>query len=605
MADSVLGAAPAGTTIMKSQPAWSPDSETVDRHGRGPARTHSGRFTDLDSDKLRGGYYTSAEIADWLCAWAIRDATDKILEPSCGDGVFLESAALRLTALGANGAAVSKQLTGIEIIDAEADKARARLRKHLAARANSIVINEDFFAWSMGPRERIFNAVIGNPPFIRYQTFPEPYRSRAMAKMEGVGLTPNKLTNIWVPFVVGATEALQPGGRLALVLPAELLQVTYASQLRTYLTDRFKRIDIVACNQLFFTNAEQEVVLLLADGALALPSEANVCRVTMTETHSVKEMTMKSPKALLACAVPKTVSHDHEKWLKYFLNEREIAFMRALRVSKEVTTLLSHASVDVGVVTGKNEFFVLDQEQARKLGVERYTIPLVSRSAHLRGAKLNTAEWNHLGKAGDRVLLLNLAPINGSRPSGKLQSYIQLGEERKFHKGYKCSIRTPWYAVPSIWTPDAFAFRQIYDFPRMVLNRAGATSTDTIHRLSCKSSPEKVIANCYTHLLAASAEIEGRSYGGGVLELEPTEAERLLMPAELQKGVPLTEADKLIRAGRLDDLLYENDRLILTEGIGLSKRDCVMLREIWVKMRNRRLARSPKGRRQHSVPAVL
>jgi adenine-specific DNA methylase len=426
-----------------------------------------------------------------------------------------------------------------------------------------------------------------------------------MAMMQGVGLTPNKLTNIWVPFVVGATEALLPGGRLALVLPAELLQVSYSSQLRTYLTDRFKRIDIVACNQLIFANAEQEVVLLMADGALAVASEANVCRVAMTETHTVKEITRKSPKALLGSALPKTVRHDHEKWLKYFLTEREISFMRRLRASKEVTTLLTHASIDVGVVTGKNEFFVLDREQARHLGVEQYTIPLVSRSAHLRGAKLDAAEWKELGKAGDRVLLLDLTPLNGSRLSGKLRSYIQLGEEREIHKGYKCSIRTPWYAVPSIWTPDGFAFRQIYDFPRLVLNRAGATSTDTIHRLSCKSKPEKVIANCYTHLLAASAEIEGRSYGGGVLELEPTEAERLLMPAQLHKAASLNEADKLVRAGRLDEVLHENDRLILIDGMGLSKGDCAMLRAIWVKMRNRRLARSPKGRRQQSIHAVL
>ena len=35
---------------------------------------------------------------------------------------------------------------------------------------------------------------------------------------------------------------------------------------------RFSRIDIIACNELFFDNAEQEVLLLLADGALPVPS---------------------------------------------------------------------------------------------------------------------------------------------------------------------------------------------------------------------------------------------------------------------------------------------------------------------------------------------
>ena len=52
--------------------------------------------------------------------------------------------------------------------------------------------------------------------------------------------------------------------------------------------------------------------------------------------------------------------------------------------------------------------------------------------------------------------------------------------------------------------------------------------------MRCKGeNPRAVIANTYTYLTAASAEIEGRSHGGGVLELEPTEAERLLMPAKL------------------------------------------------------------------------
>ena len=126
----------------------------------------------------------------------------------------------------------------------------------------------------------------------------------------------------------------------------------------------------------------------------------------------------------------------------------------------------------------------------------------------------------------------------------------------------------------------------------MVLNQAGATSTDTIHRLTGKKDkPERIIANTYTWLTAASAEIEGRSYGGGVLELEPTEAERLLMPATINGALPLAECDKLTRAGRLDDVLEENARIVLMGHMGLSQADCYVLRDIWMKMRDRRNAR--------------
>jgi adenine-specific DNA-methyltransferase len=557
------------------------------------------------AQKLRGGYYTSPEVAAWLCAWAIRSPHDRVLEPSCGDGAFLEAASVRFAELGIPGPTIANQLVGIEIIPDEAERARGRLRAPLGLRAPDVVQITDFFGWWQKSTPRDFDAVVGNPPFIRYQNFPEPHRSRAMSIMAGQGLSPNRLTNIWVPFVVTAASSLRPGGRLALVLPAELLQVTYAAQLRSFLTDRFAHIDIVACNELFFEKAEQEVVLLLADGALAEASAANPCRVTMTETRTLAEITDRAPSVVLAAAQPKTIRHDNEKWLKYFLTEREISFMRHLRDADVTTSLSSHATIDVGVVTGKNEFFVLAGEQIAELGLEDYTTPLVSRSVQLKGAKIGKTDWKVLAAAGDRVHLLYITPNNSSKLSASLARYIRAGEGKGIHKGYKCSIRAPWYAVPSVWIPDGFAFRQIYDFPRMVLNQAGATSTDTIHRIKCKmAKPERVIANTYTWLTASSAEIEGRSYGGGVLELEPTEAERLLMPAKLNGAMPLADCDRLTRAGRLDEVLAENARIVLMHHMGLSKTDCHLLRTIWTKMRDRRMARRKRGRITGSTDAV-
>ena len=43
--------------------------------------------------KLRGGFYTDSDIADFLTRWALQKKPVRILEPSCGDGVFLESIA--------------------------------------------------------------------------------------------------------------------------------------------------------------------------------------------------------------------------------------------------------------------------------------------------------------------------------------------------------------------------------------------------------------------------------------------------------------------------------------------------------------------------------
>jgi adenine-specific DNA-methyltransferase len=169
--------------------------------------SHSGRFTDLDPDKLRGGYYTSGDVAAWLCAWAIRSAADRVLEPSCGDGAFLAAAAARFAELGLRGPEIADRLTGIEILAAEAERARHRLRPELGLRGQDVVRTADFFGWWQESEQPAFDVVVGNPPFIRYQTFPEPHRSRAMAVMARIGLLPNRLTKGTIALTQAATRA--------------------------------------------------------------------------------------------------------------------------------------------------------------------------------------------------------------------------------------------------------------------------------------------------------------------------------------------------------------------------------------------------------------
>lgn len=558
----------------------------------------AGRFADLSPEKLRGGYYTPGQIAKWLARWAVRTRRDRVLEPSCGDGRILEAALLQLLALGAAPGAAAEATRGVELIPEEAELARARIRPLFGTKSDNVVEAGDFFTWRIESNGQRFTSVLGNPPFIRYQSFPEPSRSRAMKLMVDVGLRPNRLTNIWVPFVVGATEALEQGGRLALVVPAELLQVSYAAQLRAYLTERFRKIGLIACNELFFDGAEQEVVLLLADGALPHRMPGHRCHVSLVQVAAVDEVLRSDPAALLAAQEHKEVHGDSEKWLKYFLTAREIEFMRELRRHPRVTKLSSFAQVDVGIVTGKNAFFVLRKSEAMAHAVEGMTARLVSRSAHLRGAVVSVDDWDALARRDDRVHLINIRQNDGEVLTGSAAEYVKYGESLRFHEGYKCRIRHPWFHVPAMWVPDGFLFRQIHDFPRFVRNQAGATCTDTIHRFTVRDGdPDAVVAGTYTYLTAASAEIEGRSYGGGVLELEPTEAERLLVPQSLDDAVPLSEADAYIRKGKLETLLIENSNRVLRRALGLSAKDCGLLRQIWEKLRDRRLARGKKQQR--------
>ena len=181
-----------------------------------------------NTDKLRGGYYTAPELAELLCNWAIRSCGDTVFEPSCVDGVFLRAAGRRLIELGSPRTKVAHHLRGVELHDHEVVRARELFLASLKTKIPPIIETDDLFQWLSRNLDARFDVVVGNPPFIRYQNFPEPSRSLAMAMMKQQGFRPNKLTNIWVPFVVAATMRVRTGGRLAMVVPAELLQVSYA-----------------------------------------------------------------------------------------------------------------------------------------------------------------------------------------------------------------------------------------------------------------------------------------------------------------------------------------------------------------------------------------
>src|SRR5947207_767749 len=66
----------------------------------------------VESTKALGAFYTDAQIADFLIWWAIRSDQDKVMDPSFGAGIFLESACKRLILLGGKPA---NQVYGVEI----------------------------------------------------------------------------------------------------------------------------------------------------------------------------------------------------------------------------------------------------------------------------------------------------------------------------------------------------------------------------------------------------------------------------------------------------------------------------------------------------------
>ncbi|OBA69704.1 lactate dehydrogenase [Mycobacterium sp. 1554424.7] len=514
------------------------------------------------ADKVRGGYYTPAPVARFLARW-VREAGPRIVEPSCGDGAILREVA-----------ALSDRVRGVELIADEAAKAR----RFAPVDAGSL------FTWLARAAPGGWDGVAGNPPYIRFGNWAPDQRDPALELMRREGLRPSRLTNAWVPFVVASTVLVRDGGRVGLVLPAELLQVGYAAPLREFLLSRFREITLVTFERLVFDGVLQEVVLFCG---VAGPGPARMRTVHLTDADALAEADLETDWA-------PALLHENEKWTKYFLDPAAIRLLRALKASTAMTRLGSLAEVDVGIVTGRNSFFTFTDEQARELALTPHCVPLVSRSAQLSGLVYDGDCRASDLAAGQRTWLLDVPPEPTDAP---LLGHIEAGESAGVHRGYKCSIRQPWWITPSLWMPDLFMLRQIHRSPRLTVNAAAATSTDTVHRVRLAPGVDATALAAVFHnsVTFAFAEILGRSYGGGILELEPREAEQLPIPPPAYAGDGLAcDVDLLLKANETDKALDLVDRRVLIDGLGLSPDVVTQCRAAWVSLRDRRTRRGSR-----------
>lgn len=530
-------------------------------------------------NKLRGGYYTPEKIAEFIATWAIRTKNDEILEPSCGDGSFISAIADRLHEMGASDQSIKHNVTGVELDKVEASK---------ASQYGPNVVQSDFFTYYQKciDGEKEFDVIVGNPPFIRYQNFEEEYRKVAFELMTKHGFQPNRLMNIWLPFLVLACKALKPDGRVGMVIPAELFQVDYAAEARLFLSNYFESLTLVTFKKLVFDDIQQEVILLLGE------RKSNKQGIRVVELDGLESL-ISAGQTCLEVAEVKKLDHSKDKWVKYYLSNEELNLLDRLNKSSKITNATDLYDVNVGLVSGENAFFVINQEIVDKFHLQESVVPIISRTDQIKGLELTEQDYENLVKAGKKVYFFEPADLPIDELPKSQRKYIQWGEAQEYNKNYKCRIRPRWYHVSYTWRAEAFLVRQANLYPKMVLNNKHALVTDTLHKVRFHEGVNgRTVVGAFlnTYTLALS-ETLGRSYGGGVLTFEPGEMRKMRIPMIAADKLDLDKMDALQREGKIDDILQYTDEILLHQGLGLTAHEVELLHNIWSKMKDRRLSR--------------
>lgn len=189
--------------------------------------------------KLRGRVYTPLAVAERMVGqlrWPLDGPG--LLDPSCGEGVFLEAAMRRLVALDL-GAGEARRILEEHVVGWDVDDvALAAARQRLGAVSEDLglggavppLVRRDALV-DAGER---FDAVVGNPPYLEAKRMPDALKEQVRRSC------PTAATgafDLYGAFIELAFRRLNPSGELCLIVPNRFLVVAYAAKLRKMLLE--------------------------------------------------------------------------------------------------------------------------------------------------------------------------------------------------------------------------------------------------------------------------------------------------------------------------------------------------------------------------------
>ncbi|MDU3111231.1 MAG: hypothetical protein E6709_08720 [Corynebacterium sp.] len=253
----------------------------------------------------------------------------------------------------------------------------------------------------------------------------------------------------------------------------------------------------------------------------------------------------------------------------------------------------------MGVVSGRNAFFCLTDKSVEAERLGRWAKPLVARSAHLSGLVFDEEKLEKNRRAGFVSSLLALPADLDIESDPDVAVYLQKGELAGVHTGYKTRIRNKWWSVPSIAVPDGFMLRQISSIVRLFANHTNATSTDTIHRVFLHGDVitiDQLSVAALNSITIGFAEVYGRSYGGGILEIEPSEAVSLPIPdPKLVTRHLVEQVSSLLDGNEVEKAIDLVDASVLVEKLSFTHDQIKIFRDIRSILSSRRKERSTKS----------
>lgn len=522
----------------------------------------------MTNQKSTGSYYTPSYLASFISKRVLSHFGNRtrlsILEPSVGDGAFI--AALEKEEN------INISLTALDINDIELKIASEKWSKKTAS-----FVKTDFLEYSTNKK---YSAVIGNPPYVKKNILTSKQIELSKEIHSYENLTEASVKNIWTTFLVKANTLLAKNGVLAFVLPSELLQVKFAEEVREYLKRQFERIEIFTFNDLMFECKGQDTIVLFAYKKAGQKGEY-FTNITSKESLEQNNFILNRNNILVESNV---------KWTHHFLTSEELTFIDNLKLQLKTVNDYSHSRP--GIVTAANKFFIIDKKTEEKYNLSEFTKPIIQKGLYVNGSVVFSNKDIQKLEENNRPTKLLQLNDNDNIPA-KLREYLSLGEAEEIPDRYKCKIRNNWYVIPNISIkPEAFFFKRSHLYPKLLKNNSNAFVTDSAYKVEMKNGYDlnSFIYSFYNTLTLLLSELDGRYYGGGVLELTPNEFKKLHIPyTEINDFQFDTFTRSFENKSNIEQILTQNDFGILNSTLGINNEDLLKLTGIRNKLKKKRM----------------
>lgn len=502
----------------------------------------------MKNKKNTGSFYTPKSIADFLVSYLSDKLQDKknisVLEPSAGDGIFVRTIY--------NNEIFSEKVKKVVAVE-QSKRELNKITKEVKQKSFS-AIHSDFLEFQKENKQK-FSLVVGNPPYIKRNLLKENQIEHCKSIHQNANLADTKPKNIWTAFLVRCIEFTAEDGILAFVLPSELLQVKFAAELRELILKQFERVEIFTFNELLFKDCKGQDTLLLIGEKKSNDKGVFYCNIDKLTDLEERKFTL-----------AQNIKIKESKWTHHHLETEEIELLE--RLKEQLQTVNDYCSSKAGIVTAANDYFIVDAKTVDEYSLHDFVKPIIQKGVFVNGSvELSEEEFQMLVDKSKPTYLIALNKDSQIRSNAKFWKYKQIGEDKNLHKRYKTSIRDTWYEVPNVGTaPEAFFFKRCNEYPKLIKNSASVLATDSAYTIAMRGNFEidNLIYSFYNSLTLAFAELHGRYYGGGVLELTPNEFKKLPVPyltlnkQQFNNYVSTFKAKKSIK-----DICKQNDRAIL------------------------------------------